>query len=133
MERGLARSRHGFVKAPIWPMVKPGMPYLDVIRAVRAFQARADNHGIRSAAGVRNAVRGGTKRLVGFGSLAYLESLVAFKRAGADEYLTYFALEAAGLLDNGFIKGESWSHGKTGFGDAGWTTRSITACKPTPW
>ena len=77
-------------------MVKPGMPYLDVVRRVRdsfnvpvfAYQVSGEYTMISLAAqtGVidRNA--------------AMLESLWAFKRAGAKGVLTYFALEAARAL-----------------------------------
>lgn len=77
-------------------MVKPGMPYLDVVRRVKeelrvptfAYQVSGEYamHQAAFAAGWldRDAVT--------------LESLLAFKRAGADGILTYFALDAARLL-----------------------------------
>jgi porphobilinogen synthase len=77
-------------------MVKPGMPYLDIVRRVReefnyptyAYQVSGEYAMLKAAAQNgwldHNAVM--------------MESLLAFKRAGADGVLTYFALEAARLL-----------------------------------
>ena len=77
-------------------MVKPGMPYLDIVRRVReafdyptyAYQVSGEYAMIKAAAQNgwldHNAVM--------------MESLLAFKRAGADGVLTYFALEAARLI-----------------------------------
>src|ERR1700712_1858147 len=77
-------------------MVKPGMPYLDIVRRVKdefkvptfAYQVSGEYAMLKAAA--QN------------GWLAHdavmMESLLAFKRAGADGVLTYFALEAARLL-----------------------------------
>ncbi|HVY43010.1 MAG TPA: porphobilinogen synthase, partial [Hyphomicrobiaceae bacterium] len=77
-------------------MVKPGMPYLDIVRRVReafnvpvfAYQVSGEYTMIRLA-GDAGAFDG---------KAAMLESLWAFKRAGAKGVLTYFALEAARLL-----------------------------------
>jgi porphobilinogen synthase len=77
-------------------MVKPGMPYLDIIRRLKdefamptfAYQVSGEYAMIRAAAG--NGWIDGEK--------AMLESLVAFKRAGCDGILTYFAPEVAELL-----------------------------------
>lgn len=77
-------------------MVKPGMPYLDIVRRVKqtfgvptfAYQVSGE-YAMLSAA----AERGWLDR-----EKVMLESLVAFKRAGADGILTYFAKEAATLL-----------------------------------
>jgi porphobilinogen synthase len=77
-------------------MVKPGMPYLDVIRAVKdnfnvpvfAYQVSGEYAMIEFA-----AQHGALDR-----KAAMLESLGAFKRAGASGVLTYFALEAAKLI-----------------------------------
>ncbi|TWU26126.1 porphobilinogen synthase [Bythopirellula polymerisocia] len=77
-------------------MVKPGMPYLDIVRRVKdsfgvptfAYQVSGE-YAMLSAA----AERGWLDR-----EKVMLESLLAFKRAGADGILTYFALEAAKLL-----------------------------------
>jgi porphobilinogen synthase len=80
-------------------MVKPGMPYLDIIRRVKdefgaptfAYQVSGEYSMIMAAAG--NAWIDGDK--------AMMESLIAFKRAGADGVLTYFAPRAAEKLKKG--------------------------------
>lgn len=81
-------------------MVKPGMPYLDVVRRVKdtfqvptfAYQVSGEYAMLKAAA--QN------------GWLAHdavmMESLLAFKRAGADGILTYFARAAARLLRDGY-------------------------------
>jgi porphobilinogen synthase len=74
-------------------MVKPGMPYLDIIRRVKdefgaptfAYQVSGEYSMIMAAA--NNGWLDGDK--------AMMESLLAFKRAGADGVLTYFAPRAA--------------------------------------
>ena len=77
-------------------MVKPGMPYLDVLRRVKdafavptfAYQVSGEYSMLCAAA--QNGWLDRDKTI--------LESLLAFKRAGADGILTYFAAEAARLL-----------------------------------
>ena len=77
-------------------MVKPGMPYLDVVRRVKdefkvptfAYQVSGEYAMLKAAA--RNGWLDH--------DAVMMESLLAFKRAGADGVLTYFALEAARLL-----------------------------------
>jgi porphobilinogen synthase len=77
-------------------MIKPGMPYLDICRRAKdtfgaptyAYQVSGEYAMIRGA-----AERGWIK-----GEAAMMESLLAFKRAGCDGILTYFAPEAARLL-----------------------------------
>ena len=77
-------------------MIKPGMPYLDIVRRVRerfevpifAYQVSGEYAMIVSA-----AERGWID-----GERAMLESLLGFKRAGADGVLSYFAVRAARLL-----------------------------------
>jgi porphobilinogen synthase len=79
-------------------MVKPGMPYLDVVRRVRdafhvptfAYQVSGEYSMICAA-----AQNGWLDR-----DRIILESLLAFKRAGADGILTYFAPAAAQLLSS---------------------------------
>ncbi len=76
-------------------MVKPGLPYLDVLRRVKD-EFRAPTY-VYQVSGEYSMLRGAIDR----GWLpesCVLESLVAFKRAGADGVLTYFALEAAKAL-----------------------------------
>lgn len=77
-------------------MVKPGMPYLDVIRAVKeTFKAPTFAYQVSGEyAMLCAAAQNGWLDL----DSCMLESLTAFKRAGADGVLTYFALEAAELL-----------------------------------
>ncbi len=77
-------------------MVKPGLPYLDIVRRVKsefgvptfAYQVSGEYSMITAA--VQNGWLEGER--------AMMESLIAFKRAGADGILTYFAPKAAELL-----------------------------------
>jgi len=77
-------------------MVKPGMPYLDIVRRVKdefrmptfVYQVSGEYAMLQAAA--RNGWLAG--------EAVMMESLLAFKRAGADGVLTYFALEAARKL-----------------------------------
>lgn len=77
-------------------MVKPGMPYLDICRRVK------DAFGVPTYAyqvsGEYAMIRGAADRGWIDGEKAMLESLLAFKRAGCDGVLTYFAPEVATLL-----------------------------------
>jgi porphobilinogen synthase len=78
-------------------MVKPGMPYLDIIKLVKetfkipvfAYQVSGEysliKHGVK-------------KRLINDDSI--IESLISFKRAGASAIVSYFALEIAKKLKN---------------------------------
>jgi len=80
-------------------MVKPGLPYLDIVRRLKdefqvptyAYQVSGEYAMIKAAAG--NGWLDGDK--------AMLESLLAFKRAGADGILTYFAPQVAEMLASG--------------------------------
>jgi porphobilinogen synthase len=82
-------------------MVKPGMPYLDILHRVKetfgmptfAYQVSGEYAMIMAAAG--NGWLDGDK--------AMTESLIAFKRAGADGVLTYFAIKIAEKLKNSAI------------------------------
>ena len=77
-------------------MVKPGMPYLDIVRRVKdAFRVPTFVYQVSGeyAMLMAAAERGWLDR-----ERVMLESLMAFKRAGADAILTYFALDAAKLL-----------------------------------
>ena len=77
-------------------MVKPGLPYLDIVRLLKdefrmptfAYQVSGEYSMIKAA-----AANGWID-----GERAMLESLLAFKRAGCDGILTYFAPEVAELL-----------------------------------
>ena len=77
-------------------MVKPGMPYLDVVRRVKdefkvptfAYQVSGEYAMLKAA-----AANGWLDH-----DAVMMESLLAFKRAGADGILTYFAIDAAKKL-----------------------------------
>ena len=77
-------------------MIKPGMPYLDIVRRVKdefkvptyAYQVSGEYAMLKAA-----AQNGWLDE-----KACVLESLMAFKRAGADGILTYFALDAASWL-----------------------------------
>ena len=76
-------------------MVKPGMPYLDIIKTVKdnfkipvfAYQVSGEYALIRN--GINNKI---------LNEDAIIESLVSFKRAGASAVVTYFAEEVAKKL-----------------------------------
>ena len=76
-------------------MVKPGMPYLDILRRVKdEFKAPTFVYQVSGEyAMLRAAIAKGW-----LPETCVMESLLAFKRAGADGILTYFALEAAAVL-----------------------------------
>ena len=77
-------------------MVKPGLPYLDVVwRVKQAFQAPTFVYQVSGEyAMLKSAAAAGWLDE----AACVLESLLAFKRAGADAILSYFALDAAALL-----------------------------------
>ena len=80
-------------------MVKPGMPYLDIVRRVKdtfrvptfAYQVSGEYAMLKAA-----AANGWLDH-----DAVMMESLLAFKRAGADGVLSYFALDAARRLQRG--------------------------------
>ena len=80
-------------------MVKPGLPYLDIVRRVKdefrvptfAYQVSGEYAMLKAA-----AANGWLAH-----DLVMMETLLAFKRAGADGVLSYFALEAARLMRRG--------------------------------
>ncbi len=80
-------------------MVKPGMPYLDIVRRVKdEFKAPTFVYQVSGEyAMLKAAGRNGWLNE----EAVMMESLLAFKRAGADGILTYFALEAAQRLNAG--------------------------------
>ncbi|HBK54899.1 MAG TPA: porphobilinogen synthase [Xanthomonadales bacterium] len=77
-------------------MIKPGMPYLDIVRRVKehfgaptfVYQVSGEYAMLKAAAGHGWLDERG----------CVLEALIAFKRAGADGILSYFALDAARWL-----------------------------------
>lgn len=81
-----------------WVMVKPGQPYLDIVHRVKqafgtptfAYQVSGEYSMLAAA-----AQNGWVDR-----TATMLESLLAFKRAGADGILTYFAIEVARALQS---------------------------------
>ena len=77
-------------------MVKPGMPYLDIVRRVK------DQFGVPTFAYQVSGEYAMLKAAAANGWLDHdqvmMESLLAFKRAGADGILTYFAIDAARKL-----------------------------------
>ncbi|HJU17325.1 MAG TPA: porphobilinogen synthase [Stellaceae bacterium] len=80
-------------------MVKPGMPYLDILQRVKeAFRVPTYAYQV---SGEYAMLRGAADRGWLDGERAMMESLLAFKRAGADGVLTYFAVEAARRLKAG--------------------------------
>jgi porphobilinogen synthase len=77
-------------------MVKPGMPYLDICARVKeAFGAPTYAYQV---SGEYAMIKGAALNGWIDGEKAMLESLIAFKRAGCDGILTYFAPEVARLL-----------------------------------
>jgi porphobilinogen synthase len=80
-------------------MVKPGMPYLDIVRRVKetygvptfVYQVSGE-YAMLKAAGAQGWIDG---------DACMMEALLAFRRAGADAILTYYALEAARRLKAG--------------------------------
>ncbi len=77
-------------------MVKPGMPYLDIVRRVKhelqvpTFAYQVSGEYAMHKAAINNGWLNEEATI--------MESLLAFKRAGADGILTYFAKQAAQLL-----------------------------------
>ena len=77
-------------------MVKPGMPYLDIVRRVKdrfgaptyVYQVSGEYAMLKAA-----SLNGWLNE-----EAVVMESLLSFKRAGADGILTYFAKQAAGWL-----------------------------------
>ena len=77
-------------------MVKPGMPYLDIVRRVKdGFGVPTFAYQVSGEYAMMNAAaqNGWLDR-----EKVMLESLLAFKRAGADGILTYFAVDCAKWL-----------------------------------
>jgi len=78
-------------------MVKPGMPYLDIVQRVKTelkvptFAYQVSGEYAMHMAAFQNGWLDADK--------VTLESLLAFKRAGADGILTYFAKDVARLLN----------------------------------
>ena len=77
-------------------MIKPGMPYLDIVRQVKdQFKAPTFVYQVSGEyAMLKSAAQNGWLNE----KMCVLESLLAIKRAGADAILTYYAMDAAGWL-----------------------------------
>jgi porphobilinogen synthase len=95
-DEAVREAEHDILEGADMIMVKPGLPYLDIIRRLKdefsmptfAYQVSGEYSMIKAAAA--NGWIDGEK--------AMLESLLAFKRAGCDGILTYFAPEVAEML-----------------------------------
>ncbi len=95
-DEGLREVALDLAEGADWVMVKPGLPYLDMVRRVKdtfavptfVFQVSGECAMIEAAAKSGALDRQG----------AMMESLLCFKRAGADGIITYFATEAAEIL-----------------------------------
>jgi porphobilinogen synthase len=95
-DEGLHEAALDVAEGADWLMVKPGLPYLDMVARVKdvfgkptfAYQVSGEYAMIAAA-----SERGWLDR-----RRAVLESLLCFKRAGADGVLSYFAMEAAEWL-----------------------------------
>jgi porphobilinogen synthase len=80
-------------------MIKPGMPYLDICREVKdAFGAPTYAYQV---SGEYAMIKGAALNGWIDGEKAMLESLMAFRRAGCDGVLTYFAIDAARAIRAG--------------------------------
>ena len=80
-------------------MVKPGMPYLDIVRRAKdAFGAPTYAYQV---SGEYAMIKGAAERGWIDGEKAMMESLMAFRRAGCDGVLTYFAPDAARAIKRG--------------------------------
>ena len=98
-DEALREVEQDIVEGADMVMVKPGLPYLDIVRRVKdtfgqptfAYQVSGEYAMIMAAAG--NGWLDGDR--------AMMESLLAFRRAGADGVLTYFAVRAAEALGKG--------------------------------
>tara|TARA_Y100001958_G_scaffold159006_1_gene158793 strand:+ start:1264 stop:2265 length:1002 start_codon:yes stop_codon:yes gene_type:complete len=82
-------------------MVKPGMPYLDIIKLIK------DNFKIPifsyQVSGEYSLIKNGIKQNI-ISKEAISESIMSLKRAGSSAVITYFALELAKELKNNFLK-----------------------------
>ena len=77
-------------------MVKPGMPYLDIVRRVKQ-ELRVPTY-VYQVSGEYAMLKAAAQNGWIAERACVLEALLSFKRAGADGILTYYALEAAGWL-----------------------------------
>ena len=98
LEEAIREVREDIFEGADMVMVKPGMPYLDVISEIKnrlgfptfAYQVSGEYAMLKGA--IDNKWLDKDKTII--------ETLLCFKRAGCDGILTYFALEAAKLINN---------------------------------
>ncbi|PCI04507.1 MAG: porphobilinogen synthase [Hyphomicrobiales bacterium] len=89
-------------------MVKPGMPYLDILRRIKdEFQMPTF---VYQVSGEYSMIMAGVEKGFLDRERAMLESLMAFKRAGADGIFTYFAPEVAAILNGQKSPGSTMDH-----------------------
>ena len=78
-------------------LVKPGMPYLDVLSSIKkSFKLPTFSYQV---SGEYSMLKRGIEENIFKNEEIIIETLSCFKRAGADAIITYFALEAASLLN----------------------------------
>jgi porphobilinogen synthase len=81
-------------------MVKPGLPYLDIVREVRnGFNLPV---AVYNVSGEYSMIKAAAKMGWIDEERVVMETMISFKRAGADLILTYHALEVAKLLHKGY-------------------------------
>ena len=86
-------------------MVKPGLPYLDIVREVRnEFNLPV---AVYNVSGEYSMIKAAAKMGWIDGDRVTMETMIAFKRAGADIILTYHAKEVAKLLHKGYELGRA--------------------------
>jgi len=96
LDEALREVAHDLHEGADMVMIKPGMPYLDVLRRVKdAFRVPTCAYQV---SGEYAMLMAATERGWLDGERVMMESLLAFKRAGADAIMTYFARDAALVL-----------------------------------
>jgi porphobilinogen synthase len=81
-------------------MVKPGLPYLDIVREIRnEFDLPV---AVYNVSGEYSMIKAAAKMGWIDEERVTMETMLAFKRAGADLILTYHAIEVAKLLHKGY-------------------------------
>ncbi len=96
LREGLRESREDEAEGADMLMVKPGMPYLDLLYAIR--QETLLPLGVYQISGEYAMIKFAAQAGALDEEAVMMESLLGFKRAGADWIITYFALDAARLL-----------------------------------
>lgn len=95
-DEALREAWHDIQEGADMVMVKPGMPYLDILRRIK--DAYAMPTMVYQVSGEYAMLKAAAENGWLDNDRIILESLLAFKRAGADGILTYAAMEAAELL-----------------------------------